>query len=60
MDYDEIDMSELSEVNSITEVNETGKTDYPVDSDLTSTDLESMLWQDLYCFALQISWLVSV
>lgn len=60
MDYDEIDMSELSEVNSITEVNETGKTDYPVDSDLTSTDLESTLWQDLYCFALQISWLVSV
>ena len=48
MDYDEIDMSELSEVNSITEVYETSKTDHAVDSDVTSTDLEGMIWQDLY------------
>ena len=48
MDYDEIDMSELSEVNGITEVNETSKTDYEVDSDVTSMDLEGMLWQYIY------------
>ena len=48
MDYDEIDMSELSEVNGIIEVNETSKTDHEVDSDVTSMDLEGMLWQYIY------------